>query len=79
MGVSTFVAYDEVGDTFGTTRTCWKRTWCYVVQILPSFRNVRRVEGLNVRGAAPDQNLAPFFIPEEERLLLVGVVDLGNE
>jgi hypothetical protein len=21
MGVSTFVAYDEVGDTFGTTRT----------------------------------------------------------
>ena len=65
---------------FGTTSVgaaCERRG--HILQVGAGRRKVGRIDGRVVVGAGAGQNLAPLFVPEEERLLLVGVVHVRNE
>src|ERR1019366_10156489 len=57
----------------------WGKSGGNVGEILAGFGNVGSIDGVLYVGAGTVEDLAPFFVPEEECLPLAGVVDVRNE
>ncbi len=57
---------------------CWQIAGARYARSVPAVGTSGVGQCRVVGSSGAGQNLAPLFVPEEERLLLVGVVDLGN-